>query len=108
MSREQNRLTWEQRLERFHAAELTIAEFCRREDVSVASYYYWKRQLGASADSRAGKPLFVPVSVKSTARTGVRIELPGGATVHLPADASIETLQACIVASFADGGDSTC
>lgn len=108
MSREQNRVVWEERLVRFFASKVTVAEFCRREDVSVASFYYWKRRLRASEVAEASVPLFVPVSVRPAGNTEIRIELPGGATVCVPANVPVETLQTCIAASFADGGNSAC
>jgi hypothetical protein len=37
---------WRRRLARFGSSVLTVAEFCRRERVSLASYCYWSRRLG--------------------------------------------------------------
>ena len=36
---------WQERLNRQAVSALTIAEFCAREDVSVPSFYQWKRRL---------------------------------------------------------------
>ena len=44
---------WEDRLERFDQAAMTVAKFCIAEDVSVASFYQWRRKLrGAVEPSR--------------------------------------------------------
>ena len=109
MSREQNRVAWERRLRRFDPSQMTVADFCRREEVSVASYYYWKRQIRpTSIEATTGEPMFVPVNVKPASVAEVRIELPGGATIHIPSDASPDIFHACIVASRVSEVGSEC
>ena len=41
---------WRERLRRFRGSLETVAEFCRRERVSVAAFYQWKRKLGRGGD----------------------------------------------------------
>jgi len=36
---------WRKRIERQQQSGLTVAEFCRREGVSPATFYMWKRKL---------------------------------------------------------------
>ena len=36
---------WADRLERFEQADITVAQFCQNENVSKASYYYWRRKI---------------------------------------------------------------
>ena len=36
---------WAERLERFDQADITVAQFCQNENVSKASYYYWRRKI---------------------------------------------------------------
>jgi transposase-like protein len=44
---------WRQRIKRQRESGLSIAEFCRREDVSAHSFYVWRRNLrGASLRRR--------------------------------------------------------
>ena len=43
--REVRRREWRMRIERFRASGISIVAFCARENVSVASYYYWTRLL---------------------------------------------------------------
>ena len=38
---------WRERLERFSSCGLAVAPFCAREGVSVASFYHWRKKLGA-------------------------------------------------------------
>ena len=36
---------WLERLNRFRQSKLTVAEFCQQEEVSLPSFYQWKRRL---------------------------------------------------------------
>ena len=63
-----------------------MAEFCEVEDVSVASFYQWRRKLGqpqspVSAKRRGGGE-FIAVQLRSASQTA-RLSLPGGATIEL-------------------------
>jgi len=56
MARQGNQVLWaqwRQRIRSQRASGLSIAEFCRREDVSPHSFYVWKRKLRETAS--AGK-----------------------------------------------------
>ena len=82
---------WERRLRRFVEGELSAAEFCDREGVSVSSFQYWQRRLrDATADDTA-PPLaspamarFDPVEVVS--RQAVTIRFGGGTVMEIPED----------------------
>jgi transposase-like protein len=94
---------WEQRIERQRRSRLSIAEFCRQEGVSPASFYAWRQRLPDANSSRLGSsetrsPLFVPIELPTSALAGgsVRIELPGGAVLQLPTDISAELLTTAI------------
>jgi transposase-like protein len=94
---------WRQRLERFSGWSGTVAEFCRREGVTQATFYQWRKRLtlaGLPARREGGKGLpdagrradeapqgrapFVELSLAAAAT--VEIELPNGAVVRVPAD----------------------
>lgn len=78
---------WRDRLRRFDHSELTVAEFCRLEGYSVASFYHWRRKLqSGQLDDRSAT--FVPVELPPATPTaprhsGWQIELPGGAVIRL-------------------------
>lgn len=42
---------WLARLNRFSESQLTVAEFCQREQISLPSFYQWKRRLSPRVDS---------------------------------------------------------
>src|SRR5262245_24146116 len=78
--------TWRLRLRRQATSGLSILDFCRREGVSTASFYAWRRRL-AAAPVRAPSqpPLFVPICLDHTSppadtaqELGLETELPHG------------------------------
>ena len=86
---------WAERLARQQRGTLSIAEFCRREKISPPSFYGWRKRLDEQA-------LFVPVELSRAVEpsaSGVQIELPGGALVTLPVEASAELVTTAIRAA---------
>jgi hypothetical protein len=79
------REAWRQRLARRGESGLLLAEFCRREGVSVKNFYYWKRRLGELATA-SQQPAFVPVRVAETSPLPLEIELPNRGVVRVPRD----------------------
>ena len=85
----QRRALWTERLDRFQSANLTVAEFCRRELVSVPSFYNWKKRLSHSSTSKRpvkrdsqADPKFTPL-VLNTDTSKTKLNLPGGASIEL-------------------------
>lgn len=84
---------WGERLRRYERSVLTVAEFCRREEVSVPSFYQWRRRLAESSPrarstrSRGPDPHASPAfqQVMLAGCGVVAIELPSGVRVELPA-----------------------
>lgn len=80
------RSEWLARLRRFNRSKLTVSEFCRREQVSIPSYYQWRRKLAdavSELDSGDEPATFIPVQVASSAE--VQVSFPNGARLTLPA-----------------------
>ena len=87
---------WRRRLERFERSGLTVAAFCAAEGTSQASFYLWRKRLsqadGRPAAANGRTPKFVPLEVAAsplsapTSSTSIRIELPRGIVLELPAD----------------------
>ena len=38
-------IAWQQRLVKFEASGLSVAAFCRQEEISAATFYYWSRRV---------------------------------------------------------------
>ncbi len=80
------RSEWLDRLRRFRRANLSVSEFCRREQVSVPSYYQWRRKLAdatSEVDARREPATFIPVHLASSA--DLQVTFPNGARLTLPA-----------------------
>lgn len=77
---------WRQRFDRYRESGTTVENFCRRERVSVAMFYYWRRELGGVPQNRASAPGrcgdFAPVRLVGSAN--VTVELPGGTRLEIP------------------------
>jgi len=99
---------WRERLARFRVGDLKVAEFCRREGVSIASFYRWRGRLEPRSRRVRGvrrkgrKPptadlpeRFLPVSVAGLSEA--EIELPDGIKIRVPAT-NAEALRAAILA----------
>lgn len=108
---------WRERLGRWRNSGLPIVEFCRREEISQASFFAWRKRLagqravGARPRSRrrnheAQPPRFVQLSPPAAWPTngGVQITLPGGAVVALPPHASSVLVTGAIRAAMLPGG----
>lgn len=97
---------WRQRLARFNPDRQTVAQFCDDEDVSVATYYYWRRRLAAgSEDDRPAQPahttpLFVSARVPLPSGDVV-IEVGSQVRVRVPATAEASTIGNWLTAAAA-------
>ena len=100
------RSQWQQRLQRFTRSQMTVAEFCRREEVSVASFYQWRRKLAETATAAEAEvpfapsagPTFIPVRVAAGA--SLQVVFPNGAQLTLPAhDHELVTLSIAAIAA---------
>jgi hypothetical protein len=99
------RQQWTQRLERYYGSGQTVAEFCRAEQVSIPTFYQWKRKLFGSRNSesvhpgpsargrrpRRGRPVsssFQPLRVVTVTPAGpsATIRLSRGIVIELGSD----------------------
>ena len=78
------RQQWRDRLRRFASSKLSVAEFCRREKVSVPSFYQWRKKLTeGSGDDPPTPPKFLPVEIASTSTVSLQAAFPNGCTLTL-------------------------
>src|SRR5438067_3498630 len=90
-SRAATRELWLDRLARFPASGLTVAQFCAIEAVSVPSFYSWKRRLAAEANAPAAPPdqggergpRLLPVQLQLPT-PAIELVLGTGAVLRLP------------------------
>lgn len=110
MGRASSEALWRGRIAAQARSGLSALAFCAQEGFSPKSFYTWRRRL-KPVKSGDRSPLFVPVELPlESAPTGdLRIELPGGAAVVLPADALPERLATVLRAVLeATGERSSC
>ena len=74
---------WTERLERFAASSLTVAQFCEAEGVSQQSYYHWKRRLRADGVPTSGFRAVQVSSATTWASQPTTVQLGGGVCIEL-------------------------
>ena len=79
---------WSARLARFHASQMSVADFCRAESVSPASLYRWKKQLAkkpgtSSTGANGTRHVDVDSGAQSTVPQATRPRLGSDATAHV-------------------------
>ena len=104
LTRVQRLALWQDRFDRFLHANLTVAEFCRSESVSVPSFYHWKKQLAIPPSRKrnpkipsANNTRFVPLVVHAVPASA-KLNLPGGAAIELPGELGTKQLTDLILA----------
>jgi len=89
--RMRSREEWERVIQEQAGSGVAVAEFCRREDVGMSSFYHWKRRLGEDFEVEATSKgeSFIDmgrVAAATPASAGslvVRLDLGGGATLTI-------------------------
>ena len=118
------RRQWAERMERFEGTKLTVAQFCKAEEVATASFYQWRRKLAEESNSATpGKGqraktattkvktlAFTPLHVSPPKFSGATILLADGTVIELGGDSAVaEKIISCILnrqVRPSTGGDS--
>jgi hypothetical protein len=80
------RQKWVDRVQRYRDSNLTVAQFCLAQGVSVPAFYFWRRTLAAEGVTEPrDRPAVVPVRVAPPA-PAVEVVLPSGAVLRFSAD----------------------
>jgi transposase len=104
-SRAATREVWLDRLARFLASGLTVAQFCAIEAVSVPAFYYWKRRLAAQDQDSATSqyqqvqpgPRLLPVTLQP-APPAIELVLSSGAVLRLPPGCDLAWVRSLVAA----------
>lgn len=82
---------WRGRFALYAMSELTVAEFCIVEGVSVSSFYLWRKKLAKKSehgqDAKTGRSVFAPVRLVTSPNVPVplvTVQLPGGTRLEIP------------------------
>ena len=108
---------WRRRLREFDRGTAAVAEFCRREGVSEAAFYQWRRKLASpaaepSAPVRAVEKItalsFLPIELTGRDDQSARIEVvfPNGTRVLVPGrdHATLNAVLATLACSSRESG----
>lgn len=91
---------WRRRVNAQSSSGLSVAAYCRRESISEASFYYWKRKSAGDsphrrprAEERSAGFVQLPLTAPIQASRWVEITALDGVAVRVPADcdAALET-----------------
>lgn len=105
--------TWKERFWRFERSEMSVISFCDVEEVSVASFYRWRKKLagdlGTSAEASVS-PTFQRVEVRSldsnvvtdSSRRTTTIRIGGRVEIELGTDVDFEAVLAGILRLVVD------
>jgi transposase len=102
-SRTATRQLWMDRLARFPASGLTVAQFCAIEAVSLPSFYFWKRRLAAETQAATPQdpsergPRLLPVKLKPAA-PAVELVLTTGTVLRLSPGCDLTWVRSLIAA----------
>src|SRR6478609_3637946 len=93
MARSTTEALWRGRIAAQARSGLSALAYCDQKGLSPQSFYAWRRRLQPTTSNQQS-PLFIPVELAAVSSSPgeLRIELPGGAALVLPADASQERL----------------
>lgn len=106
MARSASEALWHGRIAAQARSGLSALAYCSQQGFSPKSFYAWRQRLKL-AKSNDRPPLFVPVELAagSMSADNMRIELPGGTAVILPADVSQERLASVLRAVLEAAGE---
>jgi Transposase len=91
---------WRELIRRWRRSSLSVAEFCRRQEIAQASFYQWRKRL-ESEEPGAESLRFVQLPTPAwTAAKAIEMRLPGGAVVSFSDRAAPELVAAAIRAAM--------
>lgn len=91
---------WRELIQRWRRSSLSVADFCRQQDLAQASFFQWRKRLETEAPN--AEPLrFVQLPTPAwTAPSLAEIRLPNGAVVTFSDRAPTELVTAAIRAAM--------
>ena len=71
--RQRNREEWQRRIEEWKASDLTQEEYCKENNLKIATFHYWRKKI---SERKATGPAFVEVPLSLANRfSPIRIEI---------------------------------
>ena len=93
-SHHKRRQFWQTAIEAHRQSGLSIAAFCKKEGLSEAAYYYWRRKLagGVLQAKEKSPPDFLEVVVAGSHNAALELVFSGGPTLRIPPGADHKNL----------------
>jgi transposase-like protein len=54
---------WQQVFKEFEESKLSVAEFCKQKELSLQSFYQWRRRFKSQQDAPTGTHTLIPVTI---------------------------------------------
>ena len=85
---------WAEIIEQQSLSELSIVAFCKANQLTVNTFYYWRKKLYGGEQQQVVHPVLIKDSPKSIGeRQSVMLSLPTGMTVEFPANMPAHQIQ---------------
>lgn len=85
---------WAEIIEQQSQSELSIVAFCKANQLTVNTFYYWRKKLYGGEQQQVVHPVLIEDSPKSIGeRQSVMLSLPTGMTVEFRADMPVHQIQ---------------
>jgi transposase-like protein len=86
------------------ASHLRVDEFCRRQGIARATFWYWRKRVRSSSDKSNSKAetTFLPVPIIASAPEGIEVDM-GTVRLRLAGSAAARVVDA-IIARIGAGG----
>lgn len=85
---------WTEIIEQQSQSELSITAFCKANQLTVNTFYYWRKKLYGGAQQQMVPPVLIEDSPKNRSdHQSVILSLPTGITAELPADMPAHQIQ---------------
>lgn len=98
MTRSKKAEMWRRQVEGHGKSGLSIGAYCRQQELSEASFYYWRRKLELASSAAVE---FIPVTIAPEVESGdagIWVRLGSGVTLVLAKDFDEATLRRAVVA----------
>lgn len=91
---------WRKVLKQFSASDLSVREFCKREQLIESAFYAWRRTIGERDNADLSGPAFVPAVVTEAAPQdpSIAVELANGCVLRFSGPLATAQLADLVVA----------
>jgi hypothetical protein len=96
-SQEEQRQSWRVVIDTCKESGLSIVAFCKKEGISQAAYYYWRKKLAVAGESVPAKQQdaaagFIQVSMPEINSAGLELVLSSGNALRISPGVDYQTL----------------